>query len=350
MPVRLNDLPDRKSEYKISVPRLDGGLNLWELDYRMDNNQSPDMQNLVWLNGGLSCRDGQSWVWPVSLGAGCAAFGGLFHGRAFMHIGSCLYSCNPYLEAAEPQLLADLAALYPGWEPSRGSFFLYGGRLYYKAEGVYAEISFSEGSFSCVKVNPYTPIIMINADPATGTGDLHQPENRYSEKKTVWYTADGTALYKLPVSDIESIDSVIVNGESKNEGIDYTVNPHAGTVSFFSPPGAGADNNVAITWSKSNPEYLSSIMTCRYAEVYGGETGLCIVLGGCRAQPNAYFWNGGNAAMDPGYFPAEHYNLAGDASEEITGFGKQQDYLVIFKERSVGRALLGLRQIDGGST
>jgi hypothetical protein len=54
-----------------------------------------------------------------------------------------------------------------------------------------------------------------------------------------------------------------------------------------------------------------------------------------------------NQIMDPGYFPAEHYNLAGDAGEAITGFGRQQDYLVIFKERSVGRASSALRRIDG---
>lgn len=347
MKIKLSALPDKKNEYKVSFPRLDGGLNLWELDYRMDNNQSPDMKNLIWFNGGLCSRDGQSWVYDTSHGVGYAAYEGLFWDRAFLHIGTKLYYCNPAAENVSLTELCDLAALYTDYEPSRGVFFLYSGKLYYKAVGVYVVISHTGSGFNCVKVSAYTPVIMINAVPASGSGDLYQPENRYSEKKTVRFTADGTAFYKLPVDNITAIDSVIVNGETMYPAIDYSADLAAGTLTFYTIPAVSGDNGVEISYSKPNPEYMSSIMTCQYAAVYGGDTDLCIVLGGCREQPNAYFWNGNNQIMDPGYFPAEHYNLAGDAGEAITGFGRQQDYLVIFKERSVGRASFSLTQIDG---
>jgi hypothetical protein len=313
----------------------------------MDNNQSPDMQNLIWFNGGLSSRDGQSMVYDSSHGRGYGAYESLFWDRAFLHIGSRLYYCNPAAETVTLTELCDLSSLYEGYEASRGVFFIYSGRLYFKAEGVYVVISREEEGFGCVKVEAYTPVIMINAAPATGSGDLYQPENRYSDKKTVRFTADGTALYRLPAANITSIDSVIVNGLPMYPAIDYTYDLTAGTLTFYNVPAYVSDNGVEISYSKPNPEYMSSIMTCRYAQVYGGDTDLCIVLGGCKAQPNAYFWNGNNAAMDPGYFPAEHYNLAGDTFESITGFGKQQDYLVIFKERSVGRASFSLTEIDG---
>jgi hypothetical protein len=49
--------------------------------------------------------------------------------------------------------------------------------------------------------------------------------------------------------------------------------------------------------------------------------------------------------MDPGYFPVEQYNFAGATEEFVTGFGKQQNMLVIFKEHSVGRAVMGTTQM-----
>ena len=62
-------------------------------------------------------------------------------------------------------------------------------------------------------------------------------------------------------------------------------------------------------------------------------------------QPNAYFWNGDHVAKDPGYFPYESYNLAGDSLEPVTGFGLQAGYLVVFKTHAVGRCLLGTETI-----
>ncbi len=347
MKTKLSSLSGGMGRYKISFPRLDGGLNLWDLDYRMANNQSPDMKNLIWQAGGLRSRDGQSLLFGESLGAGLAAYEGLFWGQAFLHIGGRLYRCDPAAGTVALTELADLQALYPGWEPEAGVFFRYGERLYYKAPGVYVAISYLKGGFSCVKVPAFTPVIIINADPTSGSGDLYQPENRYSGSKTLRYTADGSSVYKLPETDIASVDSVKVYGINKTEGADYTVNLSAGTVSFASPPPCVSDNGVEIGYTKADAERLSSIMTCRYAAVYGGDAELCVVLGGCAGSPSAYFWNGNGAAMDPGYFPVEHYNLAGDTAEPITGFGRQQNYLVIFKERSVGRASFGTAEIGG---
>ena len=74
---------------------LSGGLNLWELDYRMDANQSPEMENLWWRDGLLGCRDGQEWVSPETEGRGYACYPRLFHGFAVLHIGDGLYAGVP---------------------------------------------------------------------------------------------------------------------------------------------------------------------------------------------------------------------------------------------------------------
>ena len=102
-----------------------------------------------------------------------------------------------------------------------------------------------------------------------------------------------------------------------------------------------------ILYRKENPDAYNSIMDCAYAAVFGGNRDLCVVLGGCPAQPNAYFWSGNTQlAMDPTYFPMSHYNLAGDASDAITGFGKQQNMLIILQEHAVGRATYGTEKIN----
>jgi hypothetical protein len=78
--------------------------------------------------------------------------------------------------------------------------------------------------------------------------------------------------------------------------------------------------------SKANSDAYDSIMSCNLAATYGGTGELCVVMGGCEAQPNAYFWSGNNGlVMDPTYFPMEQCNLAGDADAPITAFGRQQN-------------------------
>ena len=60
MRVSLSSMPSFPKTYSVDFPRLDGGLNLWELDYRIKNNQSPEMKNMWWQDGVLQCRDGQT--------------------------------------------------------------------------------------------------------------------------------------------------------------------------------------------------------------------------------------------------------------------------------------------------
>ena len=46
MKISLSSMPNPHATKVVGFPRLDGGLNLWELDYRLDRNQSPEMKNL----------------------------------------------------------------------------------------------------------------------------------------------------------------------------------------------------------------------------------------------------------------------------------------------------------------
>lgn len=356
MYVKLSSMPDPPKEYVLELPKLDGGLNLWDLDYRMDANQSPNMLNLYWLDGALSCREGQVWLSQTQLGTGYCCAPELFWDHGFFHIGSKLYYGELSDPAAETMTLTELLSGVP---ENRGTWFRYGDDLYYKNRGGYFVIRYTppeEGetsaSFTAGTVEAYAPVIQINTEPTTAAGDAYQPENRISPVKTVWYTTvSGVKEYHLPVQDVDSVDKVEVDGEEKAAGTDYTADLEAGTVTFVTEPTHHEPvqaNTVKITYTKENPDAYNSIMDCPYAAVYGGDRNICVVLGGCTAQPNAYYWCGNHTAMDPGYFPMEQYNFAGDTEEAITGFGKQQAMLVIFKTKSVGRAVLSTTEMESG--
>jgi len=325
-------VPAPAKTYCISVDRLDGGLNLFEEESRLDINQTSDMKNLIWRDGALASRKGQRMVCRPA-GKGIAAYERYYAGRAIFHIGSRLYAVDPANGSEQ--------YIYSGLGQTAGTFFLYGGKLYYKTRGAYLVI---DEDLNAQPVAAYTPVILINADPKNGSGDLYQPENRLSARKTVWYNADGSKEYSLPVKGAEVVEITVDGKEVSGYGYDKAT----GVVSLLSAPPVSdppVNNTVRITYELDDPEARATIMDCTMAEVYGGESRLCIVMAGAGAQPDAYFWNGSHTAMDPGYFPESYYNLVGDSLEAVTGFGQQAGALVVFKEHSVGRCQMGTQTI-----
>ena len=439
MKVSLSSMPGQHATKVVDFPRLDGGLNLWELSYRLDRNQSPEMKNLWWQDGILQCRDGQRYIYGPSaeqmttplpegveawtdLGTGYTCTQDLFWDHAFFHIGDKLYYMDP--AADTPQM----TELLSGVPRNRGTFLRYNDWLFYKNRGGFYKVKYDPDTTpvftaSSVADGAYTPVTVMNANPGTGSGDTYQPENRLSPKKTVQYNAaedtasvikagdgsttvfdlgktaavdqltrledvyiddtlvnpalytldadtgkvtftktppsdtvltfvikTGVTVYQLPVKELDSVDRVLVDGEEKTEGTDYTVDLTKGQVTFATAPRVSdppTNNTVEITYSKANADALNAILDCPYAAVYGGSQNVCIVLGGSTKQPNAFFWNGNTSvSMDASYWPMSYYNLAGDSEDGITGFGKQYGTLVVFKERSVGKSGYGVESVD----
>lgn len=353
MQVSLSRLPSPPREHVVDFPRLDGGLNTWELDYRLAANESPDMENLWWKDGVLCCRDGQFRLTSDELGVGYSASPQPFWGHGFFHIGSRIYYLDlDGVDVVPEEGTLTLTELYDGVPENAGTWFRYGDSLFYKNRGGYIQIDVDEDIvFTASEVSPYVPVVLINTEPTTCAGDKYQPENRLTGTKTVWYsTVSGVKVYKLPVTDVDDVLEVSVDGVVLTSG--YTVDMEKGTITFAVEPthhNPVRVNTVRVTYVKENPDAYDSIMDCPYACVYGGDQNLCVVVAGCASQPNAYFWCGNtDVAMDPGYFPMEQYNFAGDTEETITGFGRQQAMLVIFKTNSVGRAQLGTTEMGNG--
>ena len=439
MKISLSSVPNQHATKMVDFPRLDGGLNLWEMDYRLNRNQSPEMKNLWWQDGVLQCRDGQSYLYGpsqeqlmtplpegvepwVDLGVGYTCTSDLFWDHAFFHIGTKLYYMDPSEETPAMTELVD------GVPENRGTFFRYNDGLFYKNRGAFIKVKYDPAktpvfSASHVEDDAYTPIIVMNASPSTGSGDTYQPENRLSPKKTVQYNAAedqqmitkngdgstkvfdlgktaaadqltrvtdvyfgstlvntaiyttdvstgkvtfttappsdtiitfvakfGVVTYQLPVKEVDAVTEVKVNGEVKAESTDYAVDLTKGQVVFVTAPPVSdpaVNNTVEITYSKANEDALNAIMDCPYAIVYGGSQDVCIVLGGCEKQPNAFFWCGNDSVgMNEAYWPMSFYNLAGDSEDGITGFGKQYGTLVIFKEKSLGKSAYSVEDVD----
>ena len=371
MKVSLNTMPAYPQTRVVDFPMLNGGLNIHELDYRLSPNQSPDMKNLWWQDGVLQCRDGQTFISDdETLGTGFACDDSLFWGHAFFHIGDKLYHADmsDFEDPANTDATFTLTALGVTVPENRGTFFRYGDSLFYKNKGGFFRIRYDanpaegEDHFSAVSMTDadeaYTPIIVINADPVNGSGTMYQPENRLSPRKEIHYNArEGVTEYHLPVKDIDNVVKVTVSGTVLEETTDpedpkdYSVDKVNGVIMFTTAPAVTnppTNNTVEVIYSKTNADAYSSIMDCIYTSTAGSGANLCVLMAGCEAQPNVVFWNSNdNLSMNPGYFPVSYYNLCGDTEDRVTGFGKQYNDLILFKQHSVGKLEFGIEQVDG---
>lgn len=335
-------VPGPPKERSLDISRLDGGLNTWELDYRIAANQSPEMENMYWVDGALGSRKGQEYLNAAAVGIVYASYEREFQSKGIFHAGTKIHSID-----LTTGVVADL---YTGVTAQGGSFFAFEDDLYYLNGAEYLKIG---PSLTVAPVVPYIPVVAMNRNPDGSGGDLYQAENRLSPGKEVWFTADGTSTaYYLPYQTIDAtLVTATVNGVVKTETVDFTVDRTLGIVTFSTAPAKltpAVPNGVKIKCYKSDADTQNSIKTCRHAIVYGGDTDLIVVVGGPTKQPNAYFWSGVHSNIDPTYFPFDYYNFAGsDATEYITGFGKQQGMLVIFKERSLGKSQTLIENISG---
>lgn len=426
--VKLSGMPTPPKTRVSSVQNMKGGLNIHDLAWQIQADQSPEMKNMWWRDGVLQSRPGiTAYNNGMIVGVSSTSnpnFGSIpsharpYHGWYVLVNPSAEAQGGFTLIAADDLQYYAHVSLPDGSGGSKtithgGSFFEYGGVLYYKAEGIYVRLNVSEEVDAAVGLNllqaeeveGYIPTTYMNARPSNfdytnttefypsghsfGGGDAYQPVNRLTPWRRITYsirTEDRFLYIPEPVDNTLAADKVIVIEYLCKDGswavfgdwglayMDGTegnvcVQKHQtwieiGRHTAEYPVGLyealkgeetlEAHNNLRVTYKASTEEgssaqtVVNSLMSCDLAVVYGGGAGLCVVMAGCSSQPNAYFWSGNtNVAMDPTYFPVENYNLAGDVSDPITAFGKQQNMLVIFQERQIGRCAFGTTEIDG---
>lgn len=342
--------------YSEHVGLFTGGMNCTDAPFLLPASESPLLQNLTLRGGALRSRRGKAQIASAPTGVlSCAPF--LFHGWMLLHVQDRIRACK-LAETDDGVPVGSNQAPYadPDFPHVPGVWFQYRGDVYYKTKGAYLRISLDGTTLrgtllrdEDASTKVYIPTIQLNTDPETGAGERYQPENRFGAGRKVCFNARaGVTDYQLPEREIDRVTMVKVDGTFT---VDYTVDEAAGVVSFFTAPPVSdppVNNTVEIWYRKANPDAYQSVLDCTAAAVFGGAQELCVVLGGCAAQPNAYFWSGNNGlVMDPTYFPMDQYNLAGDADAPITAFGRQQNMLVIFQPNALGRASFGMTEVGG---
>ncbi len=236
-----------------------------------------------------------------------------------------------------------LTEIKDGIADAPGVFCEFGDLLYY-LDGT--EIWEIDSDYGVKAVEPYVPVVLINALPDRSGGDDNESYNLIGTGFTVWFNGDGTStVYQLPQMALDNTAMLVsVNGVDKTEGTHFSVDRTNGTVTFLSgnTPPKGPPNNVWITAYKTVAGNKEKIAGCRSAVRFGGET--AGVVGGTRVfvmanpgHPYRYWHSDLGLHVSSGmrYFPDTSEEALDQNSEAITAAAKMGDELIIFKENSI---------------
>jgi hypothetical protein len=300
---------------------LNGGLNIVDREWKVSDNQSPKILNMWYREGELSKRYGQEYVADsITVETPCfATYDKLYEGHIIKHCGTKIYKQDPTTETT--------TEIFTGLTAAKGSFFKFGDKLYYLQAGKYIQY---DGTV-VTEVSPYVPVVIINRTP-TGGGDVLENYNRIGKGFTNKFNGDASAVAYTLTDAVLDADLVIctVDGVTKVETVDFTVDRTTGIVTFTLAPGVGT-NNVILTAYKTVQADIDSILKCTIAIPFGGQNDNRLFIGG--NGTGYFYWTGISAnGIDATYFAYNNYNVIGNSDEDITAFGKHYDTLTIHKE------------------
>jgi len=174
----------------------------------------------------------------------------------------------------------------------------------------------------------YTPTIALNAPPAGG-GTLFEEINLLTGKKTQTFVGDGTStLYQLAESGLDADLLVItVDGVTKTETVDFTVNRTLGQVTFTVAPILEA--SVSITWVKVIAGNANLVKNHKYAVDFGVSNDTNLFIFGNVNEKHVFRFSGIGRAN---YFPANSFVSVGSTEFAITDLKSNQQSLLVFKE------------------
>ena len=296
-----------------------GGLNLKDLEFEQEVNQSPYMLNVMYRNGAFGKRFGQEVHsnYEDEIHA-ITSYGG----DIFVHSGTKIYKYNEesHVEVAS------------GLPETKGLFIIFAQKLYYLiSSGFYTyDETFSE-------VEAYVPDVMINCKPdGDGGADVIDDYNILGLKFNIIYNGTaGTTEYVVgPYDEDDLIDwdvtpTIKVNDE---ETTAFTVDKTNKKITFTTAPGEG-DLNVVMTFTMKSDTFAdekTQLLGCKYYDTFGGANNSRLFLAG--GGNSKYFYS---QAYDISYFPENNFAVLGNTEEDITGFGRQYNVLIVFKPREV---------------
>ena len=316
---KFKNVPDKMLE--IPQPGI-GGLNLKDLEFEQEVNQTPYMLNMMYRNGAFGKRYGQE-IFNNFTFAGKIYATFYFAGQIIVHAGTKVYKSNgtSFTEISGATVTA-----------AKGLFMVYAQKLYYLQNKKFYQYDGTTWS----QITPYVPDVLINCKPDGTKSDNLDEYNILGLQFAYIYNGDGTTkLYKSydnlniintnvePIVEIDGTTTTAFTRDGKN--ITFTTAPAAGNL------------NVRIIWTMKTTGNAAGInternflLTSKYYATFGGSNNARLFLAGC--GKSKYFYS---ASYDMTYFPENNWATIGNTEDDITGFGKQYNVLIVFKPKEV---------------
>lgn len=319
MPYRPQQNYKSQGEKVLEVPNpAMGGLNLKDLEFEQEVNQSPYMLNAMYRNGAFGKRYGQE---IHSNYEGTIYSMVYYDGNIFVHSGTKIFKNTG-------GLIVPVATSMP---EESGMFIVYAQKLYYLiSSGFYV---YSNGAFG--DVDGYVPDFLINCEPDGSHADPLDELNLMSDKFSYIYNADGTAVYDVGVYDSENIidwnEPIIIEVDDEPTTA-FTVDSSTKKITFNTAPQEGS-LNVKMTFTMVEGTFSTErgqILSCKFYDTFGGSNNSRLFVAGCGYSK--YFYT---QAYDISYFPESNFATLGNTEDDITGFGRQYNVLIVFKPREV---------------
>ena len=319
-------VPDKLLE--IPQPAI-GGLNLFDLEYEQELNQSPYLKNVMYRNGAFGKRFGQEVYSTYSDEIYSSIY---FDGSLFVHSGTKIYKGEN--------------AVGTGFPESSGLFITFAQKLYYLISTGFYEYN----GTTFTTVTHYVPDFIINCKPdGSAGGDVIDDLNVLGDFFKLSYNGEAgvTEYHVAEYDDFEG--SGIIDWDTAPtiwaDDTEITQDPNnppaAGKfyvdkankkIIFGTAPGEG-DLNVVMQFKLKASVFATQkaqILGCKFYDTFGGANNSRLFLAG--GGKSKYYWSG---AYDVSYFPENNYATLGNTEDDITGFGRQYNVLIVFKPREV---------------
>lgn len=196
-----------------------------------------------------------------------------------------------------------------------------------------------------VENSGYIPTTTI-AKPPTGGGTVYEPVNLLQPLRKNSFIGNGSAtVFQLDTVNLDAnLLTAVVNGVSKVETTDFTVNRITGQVTFIVAPsnGAGVDN-IIIQFGKTIAGYANLIKNCTDFAIFGSGNNLRVFLTGNINYKNRDWMSGLN---NPSYFPDTGYTDIGSSAVSIKKYSNQQGVLQIIKADNFAEPTIWIRSFS----
>lgn len=406
--MRIPKMP-KSNQYRVSVPALNGGVNLNDAPNLVEDNQLTAVLNMWWKDQALRTRAGLATTVERSFHIQTSGMGDSLSCQVHPPVRVyrdgkpedyvCCYcefemsrSNNAYhfYKFDESGKATHVSALYfyeeliPGdGDPYPTGMFMFAANPTEDGIGLYAvfnsgDIYSMNKNFELQKIDKseiYAPLVVVNAKGKkesetavyTRNGTPFEGYNLLGGAFRTAFTTDNDIYYLLAqdqltanVGEVVTIQYTGENGEVYTWEIPPTsdsatitidskqitawITRSYGSLSFrddnltpYPLPGIGQSNNLIVTAWKTEPEATKKISNMQFATWFGGDRsgingGTRLFASGNPDHPNLVHWSDIN---NPLYFPENNYAYIGESSQKVTGFGKQTNILVIFKEHEI---------------